>query len=407
MPTSEHKDVVKYRTENGIVVPEDVLTKTVEVYLAKPSNAFRYTVYASMLLIVGFCTWAALTTVPVVVKSTGSLRPSTDLQVFRSPRSAVVQSLFIRENDLVRAGDTLLTLQHEHELAQKELLSIEMRQHEQDVHDLELMLGALPDSVDQQINYDRQRFLRPSSIAQMLVTAKDLELLYSQLSAIRKNEERVRNLVNREFATREELETLQQDRRQLEVQILQYLLEKRQLWSGQLFESTRILTKIRQERAAIDKRISQAVLVANIDGHITENTVEKEGLFVQEGAILFSITPEQELVAELYVAPRDIGHIKVGHQAQLHFETFSYSEWGAAEGHVVQIGTDIQFEPNSQRTYYKVVCKLVRSELTYKRNETATTVALKKGLPLQANITIAEKTIFEMIYNRTVDYLQL
>ncbi len=407
MKTNKSTEIATYSSDKGIIVPEDALSKTVEVYLAKPSAAFRWAMSASMLLIVGVCAWAALTTVPVVVKSQGSLRPSTDLQVFRSPRSAVVELLLVQENTFVQAGDTLAVLQHDNDKVRRELLQLEHDQLQQDKHDMELMLDMLPDSVGESVSWEKGNFKRPNSVSQMQLVRKDLELLNSQRSRLLQQEERTTSLSQQHFASADELEAIQHQRRLKEVEILQYLLDQRQRWSSILFEATRSLTKVRQELAATDKSIAQAMLIANIAGHITGNVIDKEGVFVQEGSVLFSITPEQEIVAELLVAPRDIGHIRIGHTALLHFETFSFSEWGAAESSVTQIGSDIQYEQSSNRTFYKVVCQLKHNQLYYKRSEAKTAVTLKKGLPLQAHIQIAEKTVFELLYNRTVDYLQL
>jgi adhesin transport system membrane fusion protein len=66
---------------------------------------------------------------------------------------------------------------------------------------------------------------------------------------------------------------------------------------------------------------------------------------------------DKELVVEARISPVDIGHITLGHKANVRITTFDFARLGAIEGTVTKISAST-FKDRENEVYYKVEIKL-------------------------------------------------
>ena len=70
------------------------------------------------------------------------------------------------------------------------------------------------------------------------------------------------------------------------------------------------------------------------------------------------------------------------------------------QGKVIQIGSDVEFINN--QPYFKIICSLDKTFLELKNGFQG---HLKKGMTLTVRIQVAERTLFELLYDKIDDWL--
>jgi membrane fusion protein, peptide pheromone/bacteriocin exporter len=106
------------------------------------------------------------------------------------------------------------------------------------------------------------------------------------------------------------------------------------------------------------------------------------------------------LIAEIYASPNDIGFLKVGMRTRMHVSAFHYHQWGLLEGVVKDISNDVMLVNN--QPVFKVRCSLKQDFLTLKSGYVG---KLKKGMTVQARFLVAERTLWQLLFDKADDWL--
>jgi HlyD family secretion protein len=134
--------------------------------------------------------------------------------------------------------------------------------------------------------------------------------------------------------------------------------------------------------------------LAPIDGTVTELRSLSSGSFVEAGEELALISPSTEFVGEVYVAPKDIGLIRRGGRVRVLVDAFNYTEWGFITGTVTEISGDIRVIDSAP--VFLVRCALDRSQLALHNGVRG---ELRKGMSFRARFAIAERSLFQLLYD--------
>lgn len=386
-------------------------TEILAIQQYTPARTLQILFWVIVALLVGAVTWAAVSPVNISIHAPGMIRPATDLQVFRSPFNALLDSLYVSDNLFVEKGDTLAVFDAGEFTAQRSLNLLEQKHIMGEVGDLKRLLALLP-SQPEPGNVGDRMSASPSFSLQKYFTEyalirKDLQILADHYSLLKSKSERTAQLLKKNFSSTEEYESASTEAHLQELKIAQYVQDKEKQFNAHLFELEQQLSNLRKEAQTIAERIGKCYLVANVSGAINGLKIQKAGVFCTAGQELFAISPEQELHAEVYVNPRDAGLLAENLPVSYYIEAFSYNDWEIVHGRVRSISRDITLDESTGRPYYKVICTFDRQALRYKKGKGSTlAVALKKGLPVQANIIVGRKKMLEMLYDRTVDFLR-
>ncbi|RYZ46575.1 MAG: HlyD family efflux transporter periplasmic adaptor subunit, partial [Sphingobacteriales bacterium] len=104
--------------------------------------------------------------------------------------------------------------------------------------------------------------------------------------------------------------------------------------------------------------------------------------------------------AEAYIPSKDIGMIQVGTIVRMQVDAFDYNSWGMLMGRVQSISSDIYTD--SDQPYFKVRCRLDKNALTLRNGYKS---YVKKGMTLQARFQITRRSLFQLLYDQTDDWL--
>lgn len=179
------------------------------------------------------------------------------------------------------------------------------------------------------------------------------------------------------------------------------------LKQGQLSQWQQELRKFEEELAYLDTQLAQTqkeieslYIKASVGGTIQNLTGVYPGSAVFAGQELAVISPDTELLAEVYVSPNDIGLLRPGMDVRMQVGAFNYNQWGLLNGKVKEISNDIQIMDN--RPMFEVRCSLEKEYLTLKNGYKGN---LKKGMTLQARFVVTKRSLWQLLYDKADDWL--
>ncbi|MBX2855891.1 MAG: HlyD family type I secretion periplasmic adaptor subunit [Rhodobacteraceae bacterium] len=182
-------------------------------------------------------------------------------------------------------------------------------------------------------------------------------------------------------------------------QIEQIYTERRLRWSRELSDVSTELDDIDNRIAADDARLKRMTVTTPIKGVVQALGVAAPGGVVSQGGLVASIVPAgDELVAEVRVSPDDIGHIAIGHDAQVRISTFDSDKFGEVNG-VVSVISPTSFETESGERYYAAQLTLdhINGEIDGRE------VALSPGMIVTAEIKTGAKSVLRYLFKPVVN----
>lgn len=81
-------------------------------------------------------------------------------------------------------------------------------------------------------------------------------------------------------------------------------------------------------------------------------------------------------------------------------DAYNYNQWGTALGEILSIGKDVISINN--KPFFKVKCQIDQKYLTL---ENGVKGRLKKGMTLTAQFILAERSLYDLLYDGVNDWL--
>ncbi len=115
---------------------------------------------------------------------------------------------------------------------------------------------------------------------------------------------------------------------------------------------------------------------------------------------VLQIVPEDDLVAEVFITPEDIGFVRKGMATDVRITAFPYSEFGDVKGEVISISKSA-LEPEPPYDFFRYVAK-IRLDQPYIEIRGEKT-PLQSGMSVQANIKVKEnRTVFSLFAEKFI-----
>ena len=125
-----------------------------------------------------------------------------------------------------------------------------------------------------------------------------------------------------------------------------------------------------------------------------------EGTNIQSGQIIAGISPETDLIAEVYISPKDIGYLKEGTPLNIQVGAFNYNGWGMIKGEIINISDDYILLEN--QPVFKIRCKMERNQLSLRNGITGD---VKKGMTIRARFLLAKRSLYQLLFDNVNDWL--
>jgi adhesin transport system membrane fusion protein len=142
-----------------------------------------------------------------------------------------------------------------------------------------------------------------------------------------------------------------------------------------------------------DDRLERLLVRSPIDGIVKELSPNGPGSVLQAGQLVAEIVPEnQKLVAEVKIHPRDVGHVRVGDDAEMEITTYDSTVYGKIVGKVSLVSA-ASFRTEKGEPYFRAEIEL--SPKT--QNSRIAKLPLVAGMVVEANILTGSKSILRYL----------
>ena len=349
-------------------------------------------IYISLLIFI----FAVLSALPfiktdVTIRSRGVIRPIVEKIDIRAGVYGDIGKLYLSENQFVSSGDTLLLFDDGKLLENLYLLENNIKNAEEKIDDLAKLLKEKRKAKDLSTYVYKQ---------ELAVYEKELRKSWNSENAARKDLEKLKKLFDKNLISFEEL-----DKKKLELNniLANENIMKNQYfskWQKELQSSKDELERYVSEKKNLIKEREKYVITAPISGNIEQSSGLIEGKYIQAGQSICVISPESELIAEVYVSPRDIGMIRIDQKVNLLLDAYDYNDWGFLGGKIIDISKD--FISLDQTPVFKVKCSMEKDELSLKNGFVG---KVKKGMTLQARFVITKRSLLQLLFDNVNDWL--
>lgn len=385
-----------------------------EVIIAQPLGSTLLTIMSLGVLLALF-TFLSLASFNRKETVSGYLKPDVGLAKVMSPRSGVIQQVFIEDGQQVKAGDQLALLSMPDHLAIGDSLSVTLQKGIQQQIEL---VNQRREQVIIQFNqqageYQSRLNLNQNTLQDLLVQQ---QLLQQRLALHVRRQQDFIVLRQRGAISSTEL----QQQQELVLNIRQQLAElnaNEQNQRAQLAQLEGLIERLPSEKqhqlVLLDSELSrlsqqytelsargEILITAPISGRVT-NLVAETGANVRAELPLLTIMPDNaELQAILLVPTRAYGFVMPGQRARLRFDAFPYQRFGLYEGEVIKTAQaivlpgEVEMPVAVQEPVYRVQVVLRQQEI----RAYGAAVPLQSGMLLSADIVLEQRSLISWLF---------
>ncbi|VEG90176.1 HlyD family type I secretion periplasmic adaptor subunit [Legionella spiritensis] len=329
-------------------------------YREKPRIFAHIILWSTALFLIIALIWSHYAILDEVTVGTGKVIPSSQIQIIQNLEGGIVEKLFVKEGDIVKANQILMQIdntrfkstfeenQKKIILLQLEILRINAQMKDQPFQIPETLLPGNETLVhaEEQLYHSKKEELI------QLNNALDLAQQELDLS---------RPLISKGAVSKVEILRLQRTVNEIKGKISQFkseALEKLNKAKGEL-------AALMETQIANKDRLHRTTVRSPVKGIVKRIKINTLGGVIQPGMDIIEIVPlDDTLLIEARIKPADIGFIKPGQSAMVKITAYDFSIYGGMKGNVEQISADtITDDSNGKEETYYII--RVRTEKNY------------------------------------------
>lgn len=343
-----------------------------------------------LLIVLGGISSLPFIYVDVSSRAPGFVRPLGDNVPIISLVSGNIEKINLKNNKSVQKGDTLLMINPQSINSQVSVNIDYQKQLQQNIADLDHMMNGesnsylkLPHNQSELEKYLAQKKELISRVrAATLIFQRNKKLFIDRVipqSEFEKFEDE--KIVEEEALASFEKKQLAQWQ-----QTKKELIEARKNYQGD------------QRKFEIEKK--NYLIISPISGTIVNFKGFESSSTLGAATQLAEISPDNPLIVECQVNPKDIGLIKIGQPVRLQMDAFNYNQWGFLEARVFEI--DHHPVINNNEIFFRVKCALTQHKLVLKNGYTA---EVQKGMSLVARFIISKRSLYQLLFDKVDSWL--
>jgi multidrug efflux pump subunit AcrA (membrane-fusion protein) len=382
---------------NDKIFPAEFLSSTAEYHFSKYDPQTN-TIYK---MILGFVLLALVAMffvkVNINIKSLGTIKSTVEHNEVKSLVSGRIDTMLLKENLHVKKGQVLATLKAA-AINQQELAAhSQQAEFEAQYADLQVLADLV-----------KRRDWKSSPQLKSELYSQQYVLLQQQsrdasanLEAAARNEGRYAYLYRNHSVSAAEYDVVHLAYQNAASALRLIYDSQGSKWQAELNNLKTQMRNLQSEGKSIEQEKDYYTLRAPTDGTVQNVKGVQVGSVIAANEIIAEISPDGGMIAEVYVMPKDVGLIRPDIKVNFQVDAFNYNQWGLLTGKVLTVSNDI-FTDNGQQPYFKVRCLLDKNELKLKNGYVG---RIKKGMTLQANFYVTRRTLFQLLYDKTSDWL--
>ena len=289
--------------DKNTIFPSEILPQTIELRLARSMEGSAVIYFVTVVFLLFSFPTLPFLFVDVSIKSPGILKATTEVSTLNATSTGYIQEVRVKENEAVEKGQLLFTV-HAPVLEEKEKYLMAKLQESADfIEDLNKLVAGktTPDQLITNL-YRQSHF----DYRQKLIDRQ------TKFLKVKQDYERNKKLYDQKVIAAADFENFQfeLDKSKNEIE----LLKQSQLsqWQQELRNYERELTDLQNQLAQTQKEKENLNIKAPVSGTVQNLTGVYPGSTVFAGQELAQISPDTDLLAEVYVSPNDIGLLRPG-----------------------------------------------------------------------------------------------
>lgn len=378
------------------LLPADIVENSIEGYMPRVTVKSQAIYLITIMAVLATLIALPFLYVDVSVQSRGNLRTASEKTELRSLVGGVIRQADVVENKTVHKGDLLYEINSDELSARQQLNKEQQAEKTLWIQDLGQLVG-----LDQASLFTAHSFKTPLYSQQFFsFQSRMQESLFSR-QKIKKELDADRKLFKEKVIAMREFDSKEFEHTQLVAQYETAFRQQIGQWQSDLNSQRTALQQLLAEEKQLAQQKKNYKVIAPVSGTIQQISGKYASSFIQAGESLATISPDDDqVIAECYVSPQDIGLIKNGQQVLFRLDAFNYNEWGMVRGVVVDIGRD--FTLMDGVPIFKVKCALKQKAIRLKNGYRA---SLRKGLSLHAEFIITRRSLYQLLYDKADDWL--
>ncbi len=405
--------------------------------LLKSPSGGRLLVLLSIMAIVIAILWASWAEVDEITRGSGTVVPSSRLQVVQNLEGGILEALLVKEGQLVEKGQPLMRLDdisfnstfQESEVEYFSVLATisrlkaeteekrltfpdSVRQYtdlisrERDVYNSRIEgLEAELDILKERIRQSEQELRAMETRRDHLQRSYDLGMkelditrplalkgVVSEVELIQL-EQRVNDLLSELNEAELSLPRLQSTLQEQRGRVRETQLNFREEALEELRDQEVKLAQLSQSRKSLEDQVSRREVRSPLPGIVKKIHVTTIGGVVQPGMDLIEIVPvEEALLVEAKINPKDVAFLNIGDRAVVKLSAYDFSIYGGLEGKVDHISADTITDDQGESSYI-VRIKTDRNHLGTEDKP----LEIIPGMHAQVDIVTGKKTIMSYL----------
>lgn len=374
------------------IFPKEIINSTIHSHQfkhSKKSKIIYTTILCSIITLI-----TALPFIKVDIYSThrGLIKPDQERLNIASINSGKAVFVNLESNQFVNKGETLITLDNGLINEKLNLLKLQIHNSNTFINDLTYLVNS-----SKILN---RNISSPKYKKEFLLYNQKLQELYTRRKKLKRDYKRNKLLFEKGVIAKVEFENVTLDFDLINNSIYQLKQQQMSTWESQLTEYSNKVIELESNTKQLLENKSEYVIKAPISGNVITSKPLKKGSTINSGEILASISPNTSLLVECFIEPKDIGLMKSDNEVTFQVDAYNYNQWGLATGIIVDIAEDIEIQNN--RPVFKILCQLNEKKLSLKNGFQG---KLKKGMTLSAQFKLAERTLFDLLYDKVDDWV--
>ena len=353
--------------------------------------------------------WAAFSKIDQVTRASARVIAAERTQVIQAPDAGVVTKLHVKEGDVVKTGQLLVTLEKERAQAAVDDSKAKVAALRITVSRLQAEVYGKPLRFESDLQVYSDYIRNQTDLYNRRQTAFNGDI--GSLQRMLKIADRELQINSRLVATFDVsvAEVLRLERAAADISA-QITNRRNKYFQDSQTEMTKAQEDLNTQQELLRDRIQvleHTELISPANGIVNNVRATTLGAVLRAGDTVLEISPtDGDLIAEAKVNPSDIAFVEVGQTAFVKLDAYDSSIFGALTGQVIYVSPDSLTEDSKQgpTSFYRV--HVLVKEAEFNGNKTRE-IQMRPGLTATVEIKARERTVLSYLtkpISKTLSY---